>query len=606
MAVAAGPIVKDLAGIGSELGNLVFLLPALGGALGRGLGALWTKAGGGAAVRAAAKAAGAVAGAVYQGAAFAAGKLMSAASAAWTALGGSKVLGSVRSLGGLAGGTFGTAFKVAAVAGVALLWVEVWNQFQAFQAKVAEAQADLQQKVDAATQQTGSEAIANLRNLTTTMRELQGADRILADTFGGAQQVEGLRNLALAIRDDASLTADEIEDALALLADASEEALARGNQAIAAELDAVAATLRARGPVVAQAAQAAYDPLSSVRPPALPAVEPPEVAKPIREEFADCAQGHRAGLRLGQGGPRRPAGAHRPRGPAREHGGAVPQGHAEPAQGGRGRRPLRGRLLDEGGREAAAPDRAHEDQDDVLGRGRPRVLPQGGREDRRHLARHRQGRDTDEAQGRHRSAMRSRPCPDTTTTTIEADTTQATQAVERLATSIRNLTTGEYAVRIGGQVYGGVGGRQHGGRVERGRPYLVGEVRPELFVPDVGGRIEPRPAVVRPVRRRWPGRHVHRPPGPRPADARQHALGGRLAAAPCGPPRRARAPPTGGLVTAMSLVLPAVLSYDGTALTTSVGGMPRLVSRLVRGLDSAPEVRGRDTVIPGAVGPGPP
>ena len=65
-------------------------------------------------------------------------------------------------------------------------------------------------------------------------------------------------------------------------------------------------------------------------------------------------------------------------------------------------------------------------------------------------------------------------------------------AVERLATSIRSLTSGEYAVRIGGQVYGGIGGRQHGGRVERGRPYLVGEVRPELFVPDVAGRIEPR------------------------------------------------------------------------------------------------------------------
>jgi hypothetical protein len=85
------------------------------------------------------------------------------------------------------------------------------------------------------------------------------------------------------------------------------------------------------------------------------------------------------------------------------------------------------------------------------------------------------------------------------TTTIEADTAGATKAVARLATSIRNLTTGEYAVRIGGQVYGAIGGRQHGGRVERGRPYLVGEVRPELFVPDVGGRIEPRPSVVRPT-----------------------------------------------------------------------------------------------------------
>ena len=87
--------------------------------------------------------------------------------------------------------------------------------------------------------------------------------------------------------------------------------------------------------------------------------------------------------------------------------------------------------------------------------------------------------------------------PRTRTTTIEADTTQATEAVGRLATSIRSLTSGEYAVRIGGQVYGGVGGRQHGGRVEAHRPYLVGEVRPELFVPDVAGRIEPRPGVVR-------------------------------------------------------------------------------------------------------------
>lgn len=33
--------------------------------------------------------------------------------------------------------------------------------------------------------------------------------------------------------------------------------------------------------------------------------------------------------------------------------------------------------------------------------------------------------------------------------------------------------------------------RAHGGPVLPGRPYIVGEVRPELFVPDVAGRIEP-------------------------------------------------------------------------------------------------------------------
>ena len=37
-----------------------------------------------------------------------------------------------------------------------------------------------------------------------------------------------------------------------------------------------------------------------------------------------------------------------------------------------------------------------------------------------------------------------------------------------------------------------VSNREHGGPVEAGRPYVVGEQRPELFVPDVDGRIEPR------------------------------------------------------------------------------------------------------------------
>jgi hypothetical protein len=85
--------------------------------------------------------------------------------------------------------------------------------------------------------------------------------------------------------------------------------------------------------------------------------------------------------------------------------------------------------------------------------------------------------------------------PRRTTTTIE--TRVEDRPLERLVTTIRSLTTGEHAVRIGAQVYGGIGGRQHGGHVEAGRAYLVGEVRPELFVPDSPGRIEPRPSVVR-------------------------------------------------------------------------------------------------------------
>jgi hypothetical protein len=52
----------------------------------------------------------------------------------------------------------------------------------------------------------------------------------------------------------------------------------------------------------------------------------------------------------------------------------------------------------------------------------------------------------------------------------------------------------------------------------------------------------------------------------------------------------------------VALVLPAVVSYAGTSLATTVGGMPRLIAKLVRGLDTSPEVRGADTVVPGAPG----
>ena len=38
---------------------------------------------------------------------------------------------------------------------------------------------------------------------------------------------------------------------------------------------------------------------------------------------------------------------------------------------------------------------------------------------------------------------------------------------------------------------GGLFGKQHGGLVSAGRPYLVGEQGPETFVPNGGGRILP-------------------------------------------------------------------------------------------------------------------
>ena len=41
-------------------------------------------------------------------------------------------------------------------------------------------------------------------------------------------------------------------------------------------------------------------------------------------------------------------------------------------------------------------------------------------------------------------------------------------------------------------IFTGVGGRAHGGPVRAGQPYIVGEKRPELFIPDQNGTIIPR------------------------------------------------------------------------------------------------------------------
>jgi hypothetical protein len=46
----------------------------------------------------------------------------------------------------------------------------------------------------------------------------------------------------------------------------------------------------------------------------------------------------------------------------------------------------------------------------------------------------------------------------------------------------------------------GLSGRAHGGPVEAGVPYIVGEHRPELFVPDVPGTIVPSvPRAIAPA-----------------------------------------------------------------------------------------------------------
>ena len=267
-------MLQDVGSLGMSFGPLIMGIQALGPAFdvalgaGKGLFGLFRRG----FVSLAAAVPGLMSGVVTKITATLAGS--SVAQGLVSSLTGSRAAGAVQSAGSVLGGRFGLAFKVAAIAGIALLWVEVWNQWNKFQTTVSDAQAKLQTQATGALTQSGSEAIANMEKLTGHLHDIEGFDRILADTFGGQQEVEGLRNLALAIKNEAQLTAPQIAKALDLLTLASQEALARGNTTIAAEIDAVATDLKTRTPAIAEAVNAAYGSLPS-EPPKIPTIEVP-------------------------------------------------------------------------------------------------------------------------------------------------------------------------------------------------------------------------------------------------------------------------------------------------------------------------------------------
>jgi hypothetical protein len=76
---------------------------------------------------------------------------------------------------------------------------------------------------------------------------------------------------------------------------------------------------------------------------------------------------------------------------------------------------------------------------------------------------------------------------------IQALTSDAEAALRRVASDVFAIP---HHIQIGIGVSGG-SQKQHGGPVRAGEPYIVGEKRPELFVPEVNGRIEPHvPDIV--------------------------------------------------------------------------------------------------------------
>ena len=133
--------------------------------------------------------------------------------------------------------TIAGAFAVGGpvMAGIAAITLMV-QQLIAFMDQVGAAQADLAGKAAEAANQSAQEAIVNLGNLTTKLEGMQGAERVLADTFGGKEMMEGLRNLGLAIKNAKTMTAAEAASAIEVLNRAVVEAEARGNAEVANEL----------------------------------------------------------------------------------------------------------------------------------------------------------------------------------------------------------------------------------------------------------------------------------------------------------------------------------------------------------------------------------
>lgn len=137
------------------------------------------------------------------------------------------------------------------------------EQFGIFQQQVAQDQAALQEKADAAAQQTAEQALGNLKNLNAKLGDLQGLDRILGDTFGGKQQADALENLSHAIASNGKLNASQVTDAIATLKEAQRQALARGNQKVADSIGQDIAKLEKRTTAESNQTQRSTDRLRS-------------------------------------------------------------------------------------------------------------------------------------------------------------------------------------------------------------------------------------------------------------------------------------------------------------------------------------------------------
>lgn len=110
------------------------------------------------------------------------------------------------------------------------------NEIGNFLHTVEAAQAKLTDQVAAVSEQSGQEALANLANMTKLMKETQGWQRLVGDTFAGKEQLDALIALTSSIVNAETLSVTEATNAITLVTDAAAEAAARGNEKVAEQL----------------------------------------------------------------------------------------------------------------------------------------------------------------------------------------------------------------------------------------------------------------------------------------------------------------------------------------------------------------------------------
>jgi polyhydroxyalkanoate synthesis regulator phasin len=119
-----------------------------------------------------------------------------------------------------------------------------------------------------------------MKNLNSKLGSLQGFDRVLADTFGGKQEVDALENLSHAIANNGKLNASQVTDAIATLKEAQKQALARGNQKVADSIGRDIAKLQKTTTTEGNQQQRAVDRLkSAITPPLTDARQSLDVIK---------------------------------------------------------------------------------------------------------------------------------------------------------------------------------------------------------------------------------------------------------------------------------------------------------------------------------------